>query len=73
MDNPVSWFLLTTALLACIIYFFSAVSADREAHLSAAQEWRRMEEETRELDFKEFMYESPEFREARARRNRPLY
>ncbi len=73
MDNPVSWFLLTTAMLACIIYFFSAIIADREAHLSAAQEWRRLEDETRELDFKEFMYESPEYRESRARRNRPLF
>jgi len=73
MDNPVSWFLLTSAMLACIVYFFSAVIADREAHLSAAQEWRRLEDETRELDFKEFNYESAEYREARARRNRPLY
>ena len=37
MDNPVSWFLLTGALLACIVYFFGAIVADREAHLSAAQ------------------------------------
>lgn len=73
MDNPVSWFLLTGALLACIVYFFSAIVADREAHLSAAQEWRRLEDETRELDFKEFMYESPEYRESIARRNRPLF
>ncbi len=73
MDNPVSWFLLTGALLACIVYFFSAIVADREAHLSAAQEWRRLEDETRELDFKEFMYESPEYRENIARRNRPLF
>ena len=73
MDNPISWFLLTTALLACIVYFFSAVIADREAHLSAAQEWRRMEEETRELDYQEFAHESAEYREARARRNRPLF
>jgi len=73
MDNPVSWFLLTGALLACIVYFFGAIVADREAHLSAAQEWRRLEDETRELDFKEFMYESPEYRENIARRNRPLF
>ena len=73
MDNPVSWFLLTGALLARIVYFFSAIVADREAHLSAAQEWRRLEDDTRELDFKEFMYESPEYRENIARRNRPLF
>lgn len=73
MDNPVSWFLLTGALLARIVYFFSAIVADREAHLSAAQEWRRLEDETRMNDFEEFNRDYKEFYEARARRNRPLF
>ena len=71
MDSPISWFLLTVFLLTGLGYLIRAIYLDREAHLSAVQEWERLEEATRTADFQEFNY--AEYHENIARRNSPLF
>lgn len=72
MDSPISWFLLMTAVLTGLGYLIRAIYLDREAHLTAVQEWERLEDETRSRDFEEF-YTYDEYHESRARRNSPLF
>ena len=72
MDSPISWFLLMTAVLTGLGYLIRAIYLDREAHLTAVQEWERLEEATRMSDFQEFTFYD-EYRENIARRNSPLF
>ena len=72
MDSPISWFLLMTAVLTGLGYLIRAIYLDREAHLSAVEEWRRLEDATRTADYQEF-YTYAEYNENIARRNRPLF
>lgn len=71
MDSPISWFLLTVFLLTGLGYLIRAIYLDREAHLTAVQEWERLEDATRTADFQEF-FDYAERHENLSRRNSPL-
>lgn len=72
MDSPISWFLLMIAVLTGLGYLIRAIYLDREAHLSAVQEWQRLEDATRTADYQEF-FDYAERNENLARRQRPLF
>ena len=71
MDSPITWFFLLTAAVCGMAYLFRQIIRELEAKAQlSADEWDRLEAETRAADFKEFYFN--DYYESQDRRNRPL-